>query len=210
MDALAPDSAETQRLLDRLAAGDVQVRDRLLERHRRYLSRLVEVRLDPRLRARIDPSDVVQEAQLEASRRLARYVKDRPLPFRLWLRQIANDRLLMLRRRHVGAKGRTVEREEGLPDHSSLLLAREFLAAGPTPSERLEQKEFSQRVRQALGQLAQADRDILVLRKLEELSNLEAAQILGIDPATASRRFGRAVIRLREVLVKNGLMESSR
>jgi RNA polymerase sigma-70 factor (ECF subfamily) len=210
MDSLAADSAETRRLLDRLAAGDVAVRGHLLDRHRRYLCRLVEVRLDPRLRPRIDPSDVVQEAQHEASRRLRAYLKDRPLPFRLWLRQIANDQCIMHYRRHVRARGRTVEREEGLPDHSSLLLARDFIAAEPTPSEHLQQKEFCQRVRQALEQLAPADRDILVLRKLEELSNLETAQILGIDPATASRQFGRAVIRLREVLIKSGLMDSSR
>src|SRR5712692_1400249 len=101
MDALAADSSETQRLLQQVRAGDADAANRLLERHRVYLRRLIEVRLDPKLRARVDPSDVVQEAQLEASRRLEDYLKQPALPFRLWLRQIAYDRLLMLRRHHV-------------------------------------------------------------------------------------------------------------
>jgi RNA polymerase sigma-70 factor (ECF subfamily) len=208
MDSLTADSEETQHLLEQAAAGDRSARDRLLEQHRHYLCRLVEVRIDPRLRARVDPSDVVQEAQMEADRRLPAYLEDRPLPFRLWLRQITHDRLLMLHRRHVGAARRSVGREEVLPDESSLLLARAFLAAGSTPSEQLALREFAERVRQAVALLPEEDREILVLRKLEELSNLETAQLLGIDPATASRRFGRAVLRLREVLIQSGLMES--
>jgi RNA polymerase sigma-70 factor (ECF subfamily) len=208
MDPAAPDSAQTQRLLEQAAAGDRDARDRLLERHRPYLCRLVELRLDPRLRARVDPSDVVQEAHMEANRRLADYLKKRPLPFRLWLRQLAYDRLLMLHRRHVRAARRTVQRDEALPEQSSLQLAGAFLAGGSTPSQRLVQREFAERVRAAVAQLAEADREVLVLRKLEGLSNQETAQVLGIDPATASRRFGRAVLRLREILLQSGLMES--
>src|SRR5579864_6594145 len=103
MDALAEDSEETQRLLQQIRAGQTEATNRLLDRHRPYLRRLIEVRLDPKMRARVDPSDVVQEAQLEASRRLEDYLKQPELPFRLWLRQIAYDRLLMLRRHHVKA-----------------------------------------------------------------------------------------------------------
>lgn|SRR5262249_15169212 len=97
------DSAETQRLLAQIRSGAANAVDRLLERHRPYLLRLVQVRLDPRIRARVDPSDVVQEAQIEAVRRLDDYLERPSLPFRLWLRHIAQDRLLMLRRRHVEA-----------------------------------------------------------------------------------------------------------
>src|SRR2546428_6352964 len=109
MDALAADSSETQRLLEQARAGDPQAANRLLDRHRAYLRRLIEVRLDPKLRARVDPSDVVQETHLEASRRLEDYLQQPALPFRLWLRQIAYDRLLMLRRHHVGAARRTID-----------------------------------------------------------------------------------------------------
>jgi RNA polymerase sigma-70 factor (ECF subfamily) len=208
MDSVAPDSAQTQRLLEQLANGDDAARNQLFERHRPYLSRLVELRMDPRLRVRVDPSDVVQEAHMEANRRLAAYLDQRPLPFRLWLRQIAYDRLLMLHRRHIGAARRAVGRDVGLPEKSSLMLAREFLAPGSTPSQRLIQREFAERVRHAVAQLAETDREVLVLRKLEGLSNQETAQLLDIDPATASRRFGRAVLRLRDILLQTGLMES--
>src|SRR5262249_31623567 len=103
MAELAHDSAETQRLLEQARAGGARAMARLLERHRAYPCRFVELRLGPQLRARVDPSDVVQEAQMEAVRRLDGYLSDAPLPFRLWLRRIAQDRLLMLRRRHRGA-----------------------------------------------------------------------------------------------------------
>jgi RNA polymerase sigma-70 factor (ECF subfamily) len=208
MDARAADSSETQRLLQQVRAGEAEATNRLLDRHRAYLRRLIEVRLDPKMRARVDPSDVVQEAQLEASRRLDSYLKQPALPFRLWLRQIAYDRLLMLRRHHVGAARRTISRELSLPDRSSLLLAQQLLAAGSSPSRQLIKREFVRRVREAVSQLPEGDREVLVLRNLEGLSNQETARVLQMDPATASRRYGRAVIRLREILLQSGLMES--
>jgi len=208
MDSLAADSLETQRLLQLIRSGQAEATNRLLARHRPYLLRLIEVRLDPKMRARVDPSDVVQEAQLEASRRLDDYLKQPALPFRLWLRQIAYDRLLMLRRHHVGAARRTVERDLPLPDRSSLVLVQQLVAAGSGPSQQLIKREFVRRVREAVNQLPEGDREVLVLRNLEGLSNQEAAELLHMDPATASRRYGRAVIRLRKILLQSGLMES--
>jgi RNA polymerase sigma-70 factor (ECF subfamily) len=208
MNARAADSAETQRLLQQVRCGEAEARDRLLHRHRCYLHRLIDLRLDPQVQGRVDPSDVVQEAQLEALRRLDDYLKQPPMPFRLWLRQIAYDRLLMLRRQHVEAARRAVGREVPLPDRSSLELARQLLASGSTPSQQLIQREFVRRVREAVGRLPDGEREILVLRNLEGLSNREAAQVLQIDPASASRRYGRAVIRLRAILIQSGLMES--
>src|SRR6516165_12334958 len=100
MNLLPGDSAETRRLLERACAGEAEATERLLSRHRPYLRRLVELRLDPRLRPRVDASDVVQETHLEALRRLSAYLERRPLPFRLWLRQIACDCALKAHRRH--------------------------------------------------------------------------------------------------------------
>jgi RNA polymerase sigma-70 factor (ECF subfamily) len=200
MTELAHDSAETQRLLEQARAGTAGAVDRLLERHRAYVCRFVELRMDPQLRARIDPSDVVQDAQLEAVRRLDRYLGDAPLPFRLWLRQIAQDRLLMLRRHHRGAARRAVTREATLPDESSLAFARQLLAAGTSPSARLAASEMAQRVQQAVAQLPEADREIVLLRNFEGLSNQEVAQLLNIQPTTASQRYGRALLRLRKLL----------
>src|SRR5262249_39941127 len=120
MASLASDSEQTRQLLRRARLGDPEAKEELLDRHRPYLHRLIEVRLDLKMRARLAASDVVQEAQLEAVRRLDGYLQEPPMPFRLWLRQIAYDRLLMLRRRHIQAARRSVERDVPLPDHSSL------------------------------------------------------------------------------------------
>src|SRR6516225_8426712 len=124
MQANVTEPAETRRLLGRARGGDREAVEELFIRHRPYLRRLVELRLDPRLRPRVDASDVVQEAQLEAARRLDGYLQMPALPFRLWLRRLAYDRLLMLRRYHLAAERRSVIREVALPDRSSLLLAR--------------------------------------------------------------------------------------
>ena len=107
--------------------------------------------MDPKLRPRVDPSDVVQEAHLEAVRRLDDFLEKPTLPFKLWLRQITLDRLLMMRRRHVGAARRSVAREAALPDGSSCALARQLIAAGSTPSQQLGREELARRVRDAVA-----------------------------------------------------------
>jgi RNA polymerase sigma-70 factor (ECF subfamily) len=178
MNSVVADSAETQRLLGQVRAGEPGATDRLLARHRPFVYRLVELHLSPKLRARVDPSDVVQETQMEALRRLEQYLEHPSLPFRLWLRQLTWDRLLMLHRRHVKAARRTVDRELGLPEDSSIELAQRLLAGGSTPSQRLIREEFAQRVRQAVSRLPEADREIVMLRNFEGLSNQEAARSL--------------------------------
>jgi RNA polymerase sigma-70 factor (ECF subfamily) len=158
MEELGPDCAETVDLLRRIQAGDVEAFAQLFARYRPELRRFVALRLDPQLRARVDPSDAVQETQLEVCRRLADYVKRQPMPFRLWLRETAYERLLMLRRQHVTAARRGVGREVAQPDGSALLLARHLLAAGSSPSQQLHRRELVQRVRQAVAKLAEGDR----------------------------------------------------
>src|SRR5271156_6478042 len=118
MDRAKPNSVHTEYLLQKAEAGDEQAFEDLFARHRAYLHQVVELRLDPRMRARIDASDVVQEAQLEAFRRIGDFLERRPMAFRLWLRKTAYERLLMLERFHRHAAGRTVDREVGLPDKS--------------------------------------------------------------------------------------------
>ena len=131
------------------------------------------------------------------------------MPFRLWLRQIALDRILNLHRRHVTTARRAVGREQPLPEQSSRVLAEQLLAAGSTPSQRLGRRELARRLRQALAQLAEGDREILLLRNFEGLSNQEVGHLLGIDAAAASQRHGRAMLRLHKVLVASGLTESN-
>ena len=208
MDQVLPDSAETQRLLQQVRTGDRQAFEQLLAQHRPYLRQLVELRLNPKLRPRVDPSDVVQEAQIEAVRRLDAYLEQAPLPFRLWLRQLAHDRLLMMHRRHVKAARRAVGQEVRLPEQSSILLVRQLLAAGSTPSQKLNHQELASRVHQAVAELPEADREVLLMRTFERLSFEEVSYLLGIDPAAARKRHGRALLRLHKNLSDSGLTES--
>jgi RNA polymerase sigma factor (sigma-70 family) len=127
------------------------------------------------------------------------------MPFRLWLRKTAQERLIMARRQHLEARGRSMRREVPLPDRSSLLLAQAFLAPGSTPSRQLDRHELARRVGQAVSRMPEADQEILLLRTCEGLSNQEVAYLLDIDPATASKRHGRAVLRLHRLLLEAGL-----
>jgi RNA polymerase sigma-70 factor (ECF subfamily) len=208
MREVQPDSAVTLDLLLQIRAGDRRAFEQLFARHHAYLHRVVELRLDAKLRSRVDPADVVQEAYLEALRRLTGYLKRPSLPFRLWLRQIACDRAAKARRQHLGAARRALGREVPLPEQSSLVLARQLLAGGPTPSQQLDHRELAQRLRWAVAQLPEADREVVVLRHFEGLSNHEVACLLGIDAAAASKRHGRAMLRLHRVLFEGGMTES--
>jgi RNA polymerase sigma-70 factor (ECF subfamily) len=207
MDELTPDSDETRGLLEEARTGDRRAFDRLLARHRPELRQFVELRMDPRMRGRVDASDVVQETQLEVYRRLADFLDRRPMPFHVWLRKTAYERLLMARRQHIEAAQRAVGREVPLPEQSSLLLAQRLLPRGSTPSQRLGRRELARRVHQLLEQLPEADREILFMRNFEERSYPEIACILDIEPAAARKRHGRALIRLHALLAQAGLMD---
>jgi RNA polymerase sigma-70 factor, ECF subfamily len=198
-----PDPAHEERLLDQVGAGDHAALDELLALHRPFMRRIVEVRLDPALRGRIDASDVVQEAQLEVARRMDDFLDRRPMPFVLWLRQTTLENLLRLRRKHLGAECRSVAREMPLPEGSSVFLARLALGDDPAALQQLVDRELADRVSAGVAALPDADREVLLLRCYEELTNQEAAAVLGIDPNTASQRFGRAIIRLRRLLVSD-------
>jgi RNA polymerase sigma-70 factor (ECF subfamily) len=195
---------DTEELVDRACRGDEEARQQLLVRHRKRLRQMVALRMDRRLMARIDPSDVVQEALTDAAQELSDYLRDRPLPFYPWLRQLAWDRLIELHRRHLHAQKRTVRREDAdflaLPDESAVQLAQRLLAPGSSPSEQLLREELRGRVQAALGQLPARDREILVLRHLEQLSTKETASVLCITPGAVKTRHLRALQRLRELL----------
>ncbi len=196
----APD---TEHLLDRAANGDMSARDDLLRRHRSRLRRMVAVRADPRLAARVDPSDVVQETLADAAARLDAYLRDRPLPFYPWLRQLAQRRLIDLHRRHVRAQRRSVTREEGpagLPDQSAMQLADRLFARQSSPSAGLHRRERRERVRTALAALPDPDREVLVLRVLEEMPTREIAAVLGITESSVRSRQVRALDRLKALL----------
>jgi RNA polymerase sigma-70 factor (ECF subfamily) len=161
------------------------------------LCRFLDLRFDARLRSRLDPSDVVQETHLEVFRRLPDYLERRPMPFRLWLRKTAYERLLMLRRQHVQADRRAVGREVPLPERSSVLLAG---LVGSTPSRQAQRKELALQVQQALARLAETDREVLLLRNYEGLSYEEIGCLLDLDASVTRKRHGRALVRLHRLL----------
>jgi RNA polymerase sigma-70 factor (ECF subfamily) len=204
-DAKADDSAETRRLLERLQAGDATAFAVLCERHRPLLLEFLRHRFDPRLRARADPSDVVQETQMEAYRRLDDFLARRPMPFHLWLRKTAYERLRMLERRHLEADRRATDREARLPSASSSALARRLVSPGTQPSQAMERAERAARVRRALARLPAEDREMLLMRTYEELPYEEIAVLLDITSAAARKRHGRALVRLSQLLNEEGL-----
>jgi RNA polymerase sigma-70 factor (ECF subfamily) len=195
---------DTEQLLERVAAGDRAARGLLLDRHRRRLGRMITLRLDRRLWARVDPSDVLQETLAEADQKLSDFARRPPLPFYPWLRRLAWERLLRVHRRHIRVQKRSVNREEGpgapLPDESALELAGRLAARGSSPSARLRQEELCSRLHRALAQLTDGDREILVLRYLEDLSTKEIAGVLSVTEAAVKMRQLRALRRLRDLL----------
>jgi RNA polymerase sigma-70 factor (ECF subfamily) len=194
---------DTEALIRKARQGDATAREKLLARHRGRLRHLIAYRLDPRLAARVDPSDVVQEALTDASRKLSDYLERRPLPYYPWLRQLALERLLKLHRRHISAQKRSVTREEELipplPDESAFELAGHPTSRGQ-PLSHLMRIELSQRVQSALSQLEPRDREILVLRHVEQMSSREMAAVLGITPGAARVRHLRALQRFQCLL----------
>ena len=202
------DSSETSRILQQAAEGDAQVLGTLLARHRDRLRRMVALRMDHRLQGRIDPSDVIQEAYLEAAARLAEYLRNPSMPFFLWLRFLAGQKLLTLHRHHLGVRMRDVGQQVALdpgrlPEASSAALAAQLLGHEPRPSEVAIRVEMKARVREALDGMEPLDREVLALRHFEQLSRAEIAQVLNVSEAAAGKRYIRALERLKQVLSRS-------
>lgn len=178
-------------------AGDIGAQ---LELFRPRLERMVTVRLDPRLRRRVDPADVIQEAFVEVARRMEEYRAKRPLPFFLWVRLITGQKLLEFHRRHLAAGVRDVGREVtpgSIPSASSASLAERFVDPTPSPANKVARNETLARVRKAIEGLEELDREILALRYFEGLSIEEAATVLELSPSSAKRRHLHALHALR-------------
>jgi RNA polymerase sigma-70 factor (ECF subfamily) len=209
-----PDRSEPTTLIEQAVRGDQQALVALLDRHRDRLRRMVGLRLDQRLQGRVDPSDVIQEACLDATRRLPEYQANPTMPFFLWLRFLVGQRIVDEHRRHLGAAARDAGREislhrGALPETSSAALAAHLLGRLTTPSQAAIRAERQIRLQEALNSLDPIDREILALRHFEELSNSEAAAVLGLDKSAASKRYARALMRLKQVLASmpGGLSE---
>jgi RNA polymerase sigma-70 factor (ECF subfamily) len=198
-------SAVTTRLLERARAGDKAALNELIGRHRARLRRMVELRLDRRLQARIDASDVIQEACVEVVTRLDEYLSEPSYPLFLWLRLIVGERLLKLHRHHLGTQMRDAGLEVSiyrgaLPAASSAALAAQLLGKHTSPTQAAMRAERMMRVQEALNTLDPIDREVLSLRHFEEMSLAETALSLGIEEAAAAKRYIRALKRLKTIL----------
>ena len=194
-------------LIRRAGAGDSSCLHELFTRYRSRLKQMVRLRLDPRVRGRVDPSDVIQEACLEVSRKLADYVANPSLPFFLWLRLTTGQKLALAHRQHLGVQARNAGREVSLhrgpyPAASSEMLAAKLMGKLTSPSQAAIKAEVKIRLEQALNRMDALDREVLTLRHFEQLSNAETALVLGIKENTACNRYVRALERLRGVLAK--------
>jgi len=202
---LWPEHTVTQELLAEVGRGRDDAVNQLLDRHRTALKRLVQMRLDRKVARRVDASDIVQDVLLEANMRLQDYLADPRIPFHLWLRQLAQDRMIDMHRRHRGAQRRSLDRERPLSpgpfgDQSSFDLANQLAAGDLTPAAATLRRELEQRFLVALEKLDDEDRDILLMRHFEQLGNSEAAEALGLTPAAAGMRHLRALRKLRAIL----------
>lgn len=200
-----PGDEQTETLLTAAREGDADAVNRLLERHRAPIRRLVELRLDRKVQRRVDVSDVVQDVMVEANGRLEKYLDDPVMAFHLWLRQIAWDRIIDTYRRHRVSAKRNMDREQPMtspasPDHSTMELAIQLCDPGPTPAAAATQREIASKVEAAIERLGEKDREIILMRHYEHLSNLEIAAVLNVNPPAASMRYLRSLRKLRELL----------
>lgn len=199
------EASQDAALIKQALDGDQEAIDRLLTQYREPLKRMVALRLDPAIYPRVDASDIVQETLIEAAHRMPDYLQRKPMPFGLWLRKTAMQRLIMERRRHKGAAGRTVSREVALPEKSSLLLAQQVMAKGSSPSQHVGRREQVVAIRRAVGQLAEMDREVVLMYWIEGLNYAEIGAVLGIEEATARKRQARALVRLGRIMREHGL-----
>jgi RNA polymerase sigma-70 factor (ECF subfamily) len=204
---MSGEASKNQVLLDRALGGDGGALAELFQRHRDRLEQMVRLRLDRRLQGRLDPADVLQEAYLDVARRFPEYADNPALPFFLWLRLLTGQRLVDLHRRHLGARMRNAGLEVSLysgdfPRASSASLAELLLGRLTTASRAAIRAETQLRVQEALNAMDPIDREVLVLRHFEMLSNEETAQVLDLKPSAASNRHIRALKRLKEIMAQ--------
>jgi RNA polymerase sigma-70 factor (ECF subfamily) len=198
-------SDDDQRLVERARTGDAAAAGAALERHRARLRRMVEARLDRRVRGRVDPSDVLQDGFADAVAKLPTYLADPKIPLFLWLRLVVGERLSKTHRDHLGRQIRDAGREVSLyrgpmPAASSAALAAHLLGKETSPTQAAVRAERLLRLQEALNGLDALDREILSLRHFEELTRAEIADVLDIQEATAAKRYVRALKRLKDVM----------
>ncbi len=194
--------SDIEKLLNQASQGSIEARGRLLKHHMNRLRLMVVARLDPRLSARMDTSDVLQDIMTEAARTLDHYLDQRPIDFYVWIRGIAERRIIDLHRRHLHAAKRSVRREvKEIPrNQSSSPLVDKLANSQTSPSQRLIQQEERAALQAALEQTSDDDRELIVLRYVEQLPLSEVAEVLGISVPAVKSRHLRAIARLTKLV----------
>ena len=192
-------------LISAAESGDMAALGELFEIHRSRLMGILKFRMDSRLRGRLDPADVYQEALMEATSRFPDFCRERKMPFFLWLRFITVQKLLQMHRKHLGAKVRDAGREVSIfagphPQATSAVLAAHLLGRHTSPSGAAVRAETQMQVERALNTMEELDREVLALRHFEQLGNSEVAKVLDISDKAASNRYVRALKRLGATL----------
>jgi RNA polymerase sigma-70 factor (ECF subfamily) len=197
----------TDQLLTLARSGDSQAQQQLLNRHRERLKRLISTFLDPRLAARLDPSDVLQEALMCAALRLPKYLDEQPIGFYPWLRQIVREQLIVVHRRHVHADRRTIHREHpfrgGISDESAMFLADRLVSQDTSPTQRANLNELRASVRQALTDSSEANRELLLMRFVEQLKIQEISEVMSISESAVKQRLARALQKLNQIVKRH-------
>jgi RNA polymerase sigma-70 factor (ECF subfamily) len=211
---MSGEEVQADDLLSRARAGDSRALADLFDLYKARLRYMVRLRLDRRLAGRLDASDVLQEAYLEADRRFADYLRDPSIPVFLWLRLVTGQKLTDLHRHHLGAKMRDAGMEVSLhrgalPQASSVSLAELLLGRLTSPTRAARRAEMQLRLQEVLNRMDPIDREVLVLRHFEELSNAEVAEALGLQKTATSNRYIRALKRLNRAMTDSpGLDEA--
>jgi len=201
-----PNHEQTDQLLEDARDGKTGAVDALLGQFREPLRRVIDLRLDPVLARRVDASDIVQDVLIEANQRLKDYLRSPDMPFHLWLRHLAQDRIIDTHRRHRTAQRRSIDREQAInrpawADESSTSLVAQLIDGEQTPATEAIQAELARKLTAAIDQLGDDDREIILLRHHEQLANQDVAKLLTLSEAAASMRYLRALRRLRLVLL---------
>jgi RNA polymerase sigma-70 factor (ECF subfamily) len=213
---MTSDQDSVEHLLRRAAGGEEDAMAQLFDLHRDRLRRMVRLRMDRRLQGRVDPSDVLQDAYVDLAQKLQDYTKRPPMPFFLWLRLVVGERLLRVHRQHLGAAMRDAGREisihqGGLPQASSASLAAQLLGRITSASRAVARAEMQRLLQDTLNAMEPIDREVIALRHFEEMSNDEVAETLGLSKAAASKRYVRAMLRLKAIAGSTpGLADPSR
>lgn len=194
-----------EKLIQDAIAGNERALAKLFDQYRVRLRRMVELRIDDRLKGRVDPSDVLQEAFIDLASKLKNFQSRGDMPFFLWLRLVTGERLLNIHRRHLDAEKRDVRREisihqHRIPEASSVSIAGHLIGKNSSVGKRVMRSEMQKSLQQILNSMDAIDREIIVLRHFEELSNWEVAQVLEISKTAASNRYIRAIARLSAIL----------